>query len=105
MTCLHSEPGIHSLERGTGISSLHSEPRIHSLERGAGISGLHSEPGLHSMERDPEISVLYNGPGLHSEQGMPRYQRDPGMEKKGMTFDHDFCYSISFSSSLFLKFG
>ena len=27
------------------------------------------------------------------------------IEQKGMTFDHDFCYSFSFSSSLFFKEG
>ena len=27
------------------------------------------------------------------------------IEQKGMTFDHDFCYSFLFSSSLFLKKG
>ena len=27
------------------------------------------------------------------------------IEQKGMTFDHDFCYLFSFSSSLFYKEG
>ena len=28
-----------------------------------------------------------------------------GIEQKGMTFDHDFCYLFSFSSSLFFYEG